>query len=177
MQVKAHSRTGVGRRTLVSAITESPVLAQCLNGFLGEFRVLAAKSLHHSFHRSRLLHVAKLSSDDQGTVHKLMDIPLQTGKLRFSVMSCEQLIEPFSSWLGSVELQCVDGLGDLAGFPWAAAELVQDVPRLELGVCPFSEGAEFRVGAVGLFLRFRLVLPLVGDLCPGAALVPLVREG
>jgi hypothetical protein len=39
--------------------------------------------------------------------------------------------ELFSSWLGFTELQCVDGLGDLAGFPWATAELVQDFPGLE----------------------------------------------
>jgi hypothetical protein len=41
--------------------------------------------------------------------------------------------EPFSSWLCLAGLKDVDGLGDLAGFPWAAAELAQDLPALELG--------------------------------------------
>ena len=35
-------------------------------------------------------------------------------------------------------LENVDGLGDLAGAPGAAAELAEDVPDLELGVYPFS---------------------------------------
>lgn len=56
----------------------------------------------------------------------------------------------------------MDGLGEFPGAPGAAAELAEDLPSLELGVCPFTGCAEFRVGAVGLFLRFRLFLPLYG---------------
>jgi hypothetical protein len=41
----------------------------------------------------------------------------------------------------------------------------------------FAGCAEFRVGAVGFFLRLRLVLPAVGDLRPGAALAALVGQG
>lgn len=54
----------------------------------------------------------------------------------------------------------MDCLGELACFPGAAAELVEDVPGLELRVCPFSDCAEFRVGTVGLFLRLGLALAL-----------------
>jgi hypothetical protein len=43
-------------------------------------------------------------------------------------------IEPFSSCVCLADLQCVDGLGELAGAPGAAAELAQDAPGLELGV-------------------------------------------
>ena len=46
--------------------------------------------------------------------------------------------EPFPSWLCVVDLQDVDGLGELAGAPWAAAELAEDSPGLELGVRSFS---------------------------------------
>jgi hypothetical protein len=74
-------------------------------------------------------------------------------------------IEPFSSWLCLVmrlaELQYVNGLGEFPGAPGAAAELAEDLPGLELGVCPLAGAAEPRVGAVGLFLGFRLVLALV----------------
>ena len=71
----------------------------------------------------------------------------------------------------------MDGLGELAGAPGAAAELAEDAPVLQLGVCPFSGGAEFRVGAVSVLLGFGLVLALVRDLRIGAALVSLVGEG
>jgi hypothetical protein len=86
-------------------------------------------------------------------------------------------IEPFSSRLCLAELQYVDGLGELAGAPGAAAELPQDVPGLELRVCPFPGSPQFRVGAVGVFLGFGLVLALVRDLRPGAALVALIGQG
>src|ERR1700755_1608725 len=99
------------------------------------------------------------------------------GPLLRSVRTLNYLTEPIPTWLGPVNLQCVDRLGEFPGAPGAAAELVEDVPGLELGVCPFAEGAEFRVGAVGFFLRFRLVPALVRDLRPGAALVSLVGEG
>ena len=85
--------------------------------------------------------------------------------------------EPFPSWLCLAELQYVDCLGELAGFPGAAAELVEDVPGLELRVCPFAECAEFRMGAVGLFLRLGLVPALARDLRPSAALVALIGQG
>jgi len=41
--------------------------------------------------------------------------------------------EPFSSF-DLAGLKDVDGLGQLPGTPWAAAEFAQDVPGLELGV-------------------------------------------
>ena len=85
-----------------------------------------------------------------------------------------RLTEPIPTWLGLSELQYVDGLGEFPGLPGAAAELGEDFPDLELGVCPFAEGPELRVGAVGLFLGFGLVLALVGDFRPGAALVSLM---
>src|SRR6516164_1940199 len=46
--------------------------------------------------------------------------------------------EPFPSWLCLAGLQYVDGLGQLPSAPGAAAELAEDAPGLELGVCPFS---------------------------------------
>ena len=42
--------------------------------------------------------------------------------------------EPFSSCVCLADLQYVDGLGELAGAPGAAAELAEDAPGLELGV-------------------------------------------
>ena len=42
--------------------------------------------------------------------------------------------EPFPSWLCFADLQYVDGLGELAGAPGAAAELAENSPGLELGV-------------------------------------------
>jgi len=68
----------------------------------------------------------------------------------------------------------------LASFParrGAAAELAEDAPGLELGVRALAGTAEPGVGAVGDLLGFRLVLPLVGNLRPGAALVSLIGEG
>ena len=44
--------------------------------------------------------------------------------------------EPFSSWLCLMDLQYVDGLGELAGAPGAAAELAEDAPGLEPGRSP-----------------------------------------
>ena len=41
------------------------------------------------------------------------------------------LTEPFSSRLCLAELQYVDGLGELAGAPGAAAQLAEDAPGLE----------------------------------------------
>jgi WD40 repeat protein len=49
-----------------------------------------------------------------------------------SLWSVTQLA--FSSCVCLVDLQYVDGLGELAGAPGAAAELAEDVPGLELGV-------------------------------------------
>ena len=60
---------------------------------------------------------------------------------------------PFPSCLCFAGLQCVDGLGELPGAPGAAAELAQ---VLELRVRALAGRAEFRVGAVGVFLGFRL---------------------
>jgi hypothetical protein len=47
---------------------------------------------------------------------------------------CDDINERFSSCVCLADLQYVDGLGELAGAPGAAAELMQDVPGLELGV-------------------------------------------
>jgi hypothetical protein len=55
----------------------------------------------------------------------------------------------------------VDGLGELPGFPGAAAEFLEDLPGLELGIRALARCAEFRVGAVGVFLGLRLVFALV----------------
>ena len=68
----------------------------------------------------------------------------------------------------------MNGLGELPGTPGTATELGEDLPCLELCVCPFSRRAEFRVGAVGLFLGLGLVLAPVRDLGPGAALIALM---
>ena len=72
--------------------------------------------------------------------------------------------EAFPSWLSLAGLQYVDGLGELAGAPGAAAELTENPPGLELGVRALAGCAEPGVGAVSFFLRFRLVLPPVRDL-------------
>jgi hypothetical protein len=45
--------------------------------------------------------------------------------------------EPFSSF-DFAGLKDVDGPGELPGAPGAAAELLQDLPGLELGVCASS---------------------------------------
>ena len=86
-------------------------------------------------------------------------------------------IEPFSSWLCHVDFQGVDGLGELAGTPGAAAELAEDPPVLEQRVCPLTGGAELGVGAVCLLLRLRFSLSAIRDLGPGAALVALIGQG
>jgi hypothetical protein len=70
----------------------------------------------------------------------------------------------------------VDGLGELSGAPGAAAELGQDFPGLELGVRALAGRAEFRVRLIGLLLRFRLVLPAVGDLRVRASLASIVQR-
>jgi hypothetical protein len=69
-----------------------------------------------------------------------------------------------------------DGHGELPSAPRAAAELAEDPPVLELGVCPFTGCAELRVGVVCFFLRFRFVLSPVRDLRVRAALVALVGQ-
>src|SRR5579862_7956964 len=85
--------------------------------------------------------------------------------------------EPIPTWLCLTELQYVDCLGKLAGAPGAAAELAEDPPCLQLSVRALAGCAEFRMGAVGFLLRFRLVLPAVGNLRPGAALIALIGQG
>jgi len=42
--------------------------------------------------------------------------------------------EPSPSWLCFVDLQYMDGFGELAGAPGAATELAEDMRVLELGV-------------------------------------------
>src|ERR1700735_3009917 len=77
----------------------------------------------------------------------------------YSARSCS---ERFSS--GDLEgLEDVDGFGDLAGVPGAAAEFAQDAPGLELGVGAFAGGAQLGVGGVGGF--------------PGGGLVPAPVRG
>jgi hypothetical protein len=49
-----------------------------------------------------------------------------------------------------MNLQGVDGFGELARAPGAAAELAEDWSGLELGVRPLAGGAEFRVRLVRL---------------------------
>src|SRR6185437_1946623 len=85
--------------------------------------------------------------------------------------------EPFPPWLCVADLQYVDGLGELSGAPGAAAEFAKDSPGLELGVRALAGCAQFRVGAVGLFLGFGLVPAPVRDLRVGASLVTLVSQG
>lgn len=52
--------------------------------------------------------------------------------------------------LCGVNLQGVDGFGELARAPGTAAELAEDRSGLELGVRPLAGGAEFRVRLVRL---------------------------
>src|SRR5215831_3842882 len=99
-----------------------------------------------------------------------------TGMIAIDVIVSATGIEPFPTWLCLAELQYVDGLGEFPRAPGAAAELFEDVPGLELCVCPLAGGTEFRVRPVGLFLGVRLVPPLVRDLRPGTALIALVRK-
>jgi len=87
-----------------------------------------------------------------------------------------ELTEPFSSSVCLAYLQYVDGLGELAGAPGAAAELAENAPGLELGVRTLAGRPQSRVRAVGLFLRFRLVLPPVRDLRVHASLVALIGQ-
>jgi hypothetical protein len=54
------------------------------------------------------------------------------------------------------DLKDVDGLGELSGFPGAAAELAQDVPGLELGIGALAGRSQPGVRAVGRLLRGRL---------------------
>lgn len=71
----------------------------------------------------------------------------------------------------------MSGFREFPCSPRAAARLGEDLPSLELRVRALPGGAEPRVGEVGLFLRFQLVLSLVRAPRPGTALVALVREG
>src|SRR6516164_10632194 len=63
-----------------------------------------------------------------------------------------RISEPFPSWLCLADLQYVNGLGELASTPGAAAKLTEDLPGLELGVRALAGCAEPRVSAVGFFL-------------------------
>jgi hypothetical protein len=78
----------------------------------------------------------------------------------------DDLIEPFPSCLSLAELQYVDCLGDLAGFPGAAAELVEDVPGLELVLsCAFAlspSARSFAWARLASFCGSGLFLPLYG---------------
>ena len=51
-----------------------------------------------------------------------------------------------------MNLQGVDGFGELAHAPGAAAELAEHRTGIELGVRPLTGGAEFRVRFVRLYL-------------------------
>jgi hypothetical protein len=59
--------------------------------------------------------------------------------------------EPFSSCVCLADLQCVDGLGELAGAPGAAAEFAQDAPGLELGVRALAGGRSLACAALACF--------------------------
>jgi len=65
-------------------------------------------------------------------------------------------IEPFSS-SGFAGLKDVDGLGQLSGTPWAAAELAQDAPGFELGIGAFAGRSQPGMSPVGVLLRGGLV--------------------
>src|SRR5690349_25110786 len=84
--------------------------------------------------------------------------------------------EPFPSCLCLAGLQNVDSLGELTGAPWAAAQLPENLPGLELGIRSLAGRAELRVDAVGGFLGFRLVPSPVRDLGVRAALIALIRQ-
>jgi len=56
----------------------------------------------------------------------------------------------------------LDGIGQLASPPVAAAELAQDAPGFELGVGALARAARPGVSAVGVLLRGALVLALYG---------------
>src|SRR5437899_4051167 len=75
----------------------------------------------------------------------------------------------------------MDGFGESADPVGTAAVLAEHVPLLELRVGAFTGAAEAGMGAVGVFLRLRLVLALVrGDhLVAGlvVAVVALVAQG
>src|SRR6266576_3242862 len=63
----------------------------------------------------------------------------------------------YASWVCNTWM----GLGELTSAPGAAAE---DAPGLGLGVRALARCAQPGMGAVGLFLGFRFVLPVVRDL-------------
>ena len=56
------------------------------------------------------------------------------GRGEFVVAISYLSIERFPSSLRRVNLQSVDGLGELSGAPGAAAELAENAPGLQLGV-------------------------------------------
>jgi hypothetical protein len=59
-------------------------------------------------------------------------------------------------------LKNVDGLDELPGPPWAAAELFQDSPCLELGVGALAWAAELRRARLAVFCEVGLLLPRYG---------------
>src|SRR5215472_7412857 len=81
------------------------------------------------------------------------------------------------SSLGLAGLKDVDGPGQLAGLPRAAAEFAQDVPGFELGVGALAGGSSLGVGPVGLLLRGGLVAaPAGGQHRVAGAVVALVGQ-
>jgi hypothetical protein len=72
--------------------------------------------------------------------------------VRAKIAEVVTVSEPFPSRLCLADLQYVDGLGELAGAPGAAAELAEDVPGFELGVRALAGCPELRVGLIGLLL-------------------------
>jgi hypothetical protein len=70
----------------------------------------------------------------------------------------------------------VDGFGELAGPPGAAAELTQDPPGLEPGVRALAGRPKSGVRLIGLLLGFWLVLSLVRDPGVRASLVALMAR-
>ena len=85
-------------------------------------------------------------------------------------------LEPFSSGFGFLNLQGMDGFGELTGAPRAAPEFSQDAPGFQLGVGALARGSQLRVSAAGVFRRGGLVSSPVGakDVVTGAA-VGLMR--
>src|SRR5262249_39927426 len=81
------------------------------------------------------------------------------------------------SFLHLAGLKDTDGLGELPGLPWAAAEFTQDAPGFELGIGALAGAAQPGVGPVGGLLGGGLSPALAGgtDVVTGTG-VALIRE-
>ena len=93
-------------------------------------------SIAFLFEEASVLFTGDVATQQQGqVVLGPFDNDRRTARQSFRKFAdIEVDIEPFPSWLCLADLQYVDGLGELAGAPGAAAELTEDSPGLELGV-------------------------------------------